>query len=97
MFTKEAEGEILKLRKYNTPLNIQSLVSTEEMVHTKLKSLNKTKSSGPDGILPRVYIELSDIIVVPLTTMFNSSIELEKSVPNDWKFAIVSSIFKKRN
>ena len=61
-----------------------------------MRSLNKTKSSGPDGIHPRVYIELSDIIAAPLTTIFNSSIQ-QKSVPNDWKLAIVSPIFKKEN
>ena len=64
------------------------------MVNKKLQSLNKAKSAGPDGIHPRVYQELSDVIAAPLTRIFNSSIH-QKSVPRDWKIAIVSPIFKK--
>ena len=96
MFTKKVEGEIPNLCKFTTCHNIQALVITEEMVSKKLESLNKTKSSEHDGIHPRIYIELSDIIAAPLTTIFNSSIQ-HKSVPNDWKLAIVSPIFKKGN
>ncbi len=43
---------------------------------------------------PRVFKELRDEIAPPLTQIFNKSLS-EKSIPDDWKQAIISPIFKK--
>lgn len=63
------------------------------MVYKKLESL-KTKSAGPDEIHPHVYYELRDVIVTPLTTLFNSSLT-QKEIPDDWRRANIKKARKK--
>ena len=41
----------------------------------KLKTLNPTKSEVPDRIPPSVLLELQRFIYIPLTILFNNSIE----------------------
>ena len=52
------------------------------------------KSSGPDGIVPRLLFEFSEQLAPPLTFIFNKSIE-SGIVPEDWRQANVAPIFKK--
>ena len=65
---------------------------TEGMVIKKLKNLNANKSCGQDNIHARLLIELADLIAVPITLLFNMQLGL---LPGDWKWAIVSPIYKK--
>ena len=51
-------------------------------VFDKLKTLNTTKSEGPDRIPPRVLLELQKFLYIPLTILFNNSIE-KGSIPCD--------------
>jgi len=52
------------------------------------------KSPGPDGMHPRVLQEMANILDIPLAMLFNKSIK-DGILPEDWKCANVSSIFKK--
>lgn len=63
-------------------------------VHKQLRSLDPYKACGPDGISSRVIRELADVLALPLTNLFNSSLE-KGVVPSDWKKAMVCPIFKK--
>ena len=72
-----------------------NLVLTADAVRDKLKSLNVNKSPGPDRIFPRVLKELNEELAQPLTYLFNLSIE-KSEVPEEWKLAEVTAIFKKR-
>ena len=63
-------------------------------VKKRLEKMNVNKSAGPDGMHPRVFKELFDVIAYPLTQIFNKSLR-EKKIPDDWRQAIVSPIFKK--
>ena len=74
----------------------QDLSINVEEVEKKLKELNVNKSAGPDGIHPRVYRELSSAIALPLCTIFNKSLS-ECKIPNSWRTATVSPIYKKGN
>lgn len=67
---------------------------TKPALLSKLNKLNVTKSHGPDNIYPRVIKEIKDEIAYPIVKLFNKSIQ-EGVVPQDWKDANVSPIFKK--
>jgi len=56
---------------------------TPELVHNKLKSLNPSKSSGPDELHPKILKETATQLSVPLTIIFNKSLQ-EGVVPEDW-------------
>ena len=60
----------------------------------KLDKLNSTKSPGPDGIHPRVLKELTSVVSDPLADIMNESIS-EGILPNSWKEAHVSPVYKK--
>ena len=69
---------------------------TEAKVMKKLNKLNPSKSPGPDTIHPRVLKELKEVIVVPLTIIFRTSLETS-TLPDTWKIAHISAIFKKKD
>ena len=51
-------------------------------------------SAGPDGIHPKVLKETAAQLCVPLTILFNRSLN-EVLLPEDWKRVNVIPIFKK--
>lgn len=59
-----------------------------------LKELNPNKATGPDGISPRLLKEAADIVAAPLRNIFQKSLQTS-SVPDDWRRANVTPIFKK--
>uniref|UniRef100_A0A8B9EMY0 Reverse transcriptase domain-containing protein n=1 Tax=Anser cygnoides TaxID=8845 RepID=A0A8B9EMY0_ANSCY len=65
-----------------------------ERVQDLLLHLDPYKSTGPDGIHPRVLRELADIIAGPLSIIFQRCWE-SGEVPVEWKLANVVPIFKK--
>ena len=65
-----------------------------EEVRKKLVALNLNKSPGPDNIHPCVLKEMSEVLDKPLAILYQNSIKMEK-IPNDWKHAKVTVIFKK--
>lgn len=69
---------------------------TKERVLSKLLTLRIDKSPGPDGIHPRVLKELAETLATPLFILFEASIE-QGIVPNQWKMARVTPIYKKGN
>ena len=70
------------------------LSTDPERVRDLLLHLDPYKSMGPDRIHPRVLRELADVIVGPLSIIFQWSWE-PGEVPVDWKMANVVPIFKK--
>ena len=63
---------------------LPEVVITPVAVFDKLKTLNPTKSEGPDRIPQRVLLELHKFLYIPLTILFNNSIE-KGSIPCDGK------------
>ena len=59
-----------------------------------LDGLNVHKASGPDGLNARVLKECSNEISPVLALIFNVSLA-GGDVPNDWRLATVSPVFKK--
>ena len=65
---------------------------TPDAVFDKLLKLNKGKAQGPDEVPPRVLLQLSKELSIPLSILFNKSLETGK-IPTDWKDANVVAIF----
>ena len=93
VFTQESCTDIpvLPPRTFST---ISNILITEEMVLLLLKALNVNKSVGPDGMHPKLLKELAGLIAEPIAKLFNMTIE-DNVLPDDWKKAFVSPIFKK--
>ena len=67
---------------------------TKNGVLKLLKALNISKAAGPDGIRPKVLKELSSQLAPILTLLFKASLH-QQSLPDIWKHANVSPIYKK--
>jgi len=59
-----------------------------------LSNLDAHKSMGPNGMHPRVLRELVDVIVQPLSNIFERSWRTGE-VPKDWRKGNVTPLFKK--
>lgn len=94
VFTREDHETIPEARIREGVMPMTDFHVTEEDVLKKLKDLNPNKSSGPDELHPRVLKELSDSIAKPLTLIMRRSLD-EGRVPQIWKDAHVTPIFKK--
>ena len=93
VFTREPEGEIPTLpRRTESSINIVNII--EEAVLKKLSNLHVGKSQGPDQLHPRLLKELASLLVKPITALFQASLN-SGIVPDDWKKAYVSPIYKK--
>ena len=66
----------------------------EETVRDLLLQLDCHKSMGPDEIHPRVLRELVEVIAEPLSIIYQHSL-LAGEVPDDWRLASVTPIYKK--
>ena len=77
-------------------IELTEIILTAEAVKNKLKNLNVNKACGPDGIPARILKEASEELSLPLVVLFNKSINCG-TIPQEWKRANVSPIFKKGN
>jgi len=66
----------------------------EHQDRAHFNKLDTHKSMGPDGMHPRVLRVLADVIVEPLSIIFERSWRTGE-VPEDWRKANVTSVFKK--
>ena len=65
-----------------------------EATKDKLDNLRTTSAPGPDKLFPRLLKDLSNVIMLPLAMIYNASFQ-EGLVPQDWRIANVTPIFKK--
>ncbi len=65
-----------------------------EEVKLQLGNLRVAKASGTDSMQPRVLMEIAEQVSEMLTDIFNSSLE-SGQVPEDWRVANVTPLFKK--
>lgn len=73
--------------------NLRTIHVSVQDVKDQLHKLNISKPAGPDDIMPKFIKLISNYIYEPLTSLFNRSLELGQ-VPNQWKMANISAIFK---
>ena len=67
---------------------------THEQVHDELRSLNESKTPGPDRLHPEVLRETADTITAPLLTIYQHSLDTGE-VPGACRRARVTAIYKK--
>ena len=94
VFTKESPGEVPLLDKLPTVSTLSEMVFTPEQVIKKLIALKPSSAPGPDNISSRFLKANADSMAPALAIIFNKSIR-EGAVPDDWKRANVTPIFKK--
>jgi hypothetical protein len=96
VFTREPNGKLPEFGQYTIEYSMTELEITEEIICTLLKRLNPNKSCGPDGVHPRFLKELGSELAKPLAILFQTSVT-NMQVPNCWKDARITAIFKKGN
>ena len=74
--------------------SLDEIMITESKVLSVIESLKEDSACGPDGIPPRVIKELKRELVKPLTMLFQKSLDTGK-IPDDWRQAEVTPVFKK--
>ena len=96
VFTNENKNNIPNLApgEYSNGAFLSEIIVTPKAVEKKLHELNPDKAQGPDKIPPKVLKELSKELAVPLSCLFNLSLQTGQ-LPSDWKKAEVTAIFKK--
>ena len=67
-------------------------ITTSEVLEN-LTKLDSNKSAGSDGLDPMFLKAAAPVIAVPITRLFNMSLELS-TFPLDWKSALVFPLFK---
>jgi len=73
-----------------------NITFTQQDVLDVLTKLRVDTADGPDELSARFLTEIKDHIVYPLFIIFRKSLD-EGSVPDDWKSANITPIFKKGN
>ena len=76
----------------DSPLN--TVQFTESKVNEKLIKLKPNSAPGPDKHWPRVLHDLADVLCTPLAIVYQKCLD-ECSVPDDWKLANITPVFKK--
>ena len=94
VFTTEGEGDIplFERRAYSTELVDLSI--TKENIECVLKTLDTSKSAGPDGLHPHPLAEMAEQLAEPFQSLFSTSLE-EGILPQGRKDGNVTPIFKK--
>ena len=81
---------------YRTDARLSTINITPQMVTDILTNLNTGKACGPDGINNKILKECSYSLSLPLSFIFQKSIDLGY-FPDTWKEAMVSAILKKND
>jgi len=96
VFTKKSLRNIPEFPPREFANETDKVYVTPELVRNKLKFFNPSKSSVPDELHPKILQETVTQLSVPLTIIFNKSLQ-EGVVPEDWRVANIIPIFKKGN
>ena len=94
VFVMEDQGALPEFddRNYDEILSYTEI--TDSLVAKTIDRLKPSKSQGPDNIHPKLLKECKNSIVPPLTTIFRKSLQ-ESVLPDVWKQANVTAIYKK--
>ena len=94
VFTIEPEGDLPDPPEYNFTEDLNDFDITVDKVKKMLKMLHTGKAPGPDGINPMFLASTAESLATPITILFRKTLASGK-IPDEWKKANVSPIFKK--
>jgi Reverse transcriptase (RNA-dependent DNA polymerase) len=94
VFSEEGDGAVPRADQCDVDDNLVDVVVDEQTVRKKIRSLKPASAPGPDGMGSLLLKELVDQVVKPLTINFNNSLT-SSAVPEDWRRANVTPIYKK--
>ena len=94
VFTQENMENMPEIEQKHISHLLTDLEITRETILKKIKALKVNKSPGPDCIHPKILVELSEELATPLLMIFEQSLQ-SKKLPDEWKWANISAIFKK--
>jgi hypothetical protein len=94
VFTREDAANVPEPEPTGCRAELKGVNITVRAVKDKIRKLRVDGAAGPDGLGPLVLKKLIDQIAVPLAMVMRTSLK-EGSVPEDWRTANVSPIFKK--
>ena len=95
VFTMEGNSELPDFeQKVNDHECLTKININAATVLKQLKTLNVSKSCGPDNCHPFFLKECAEEIYLPLTDIFQKSLS-SGEVPEDWRKANITCIFKK--
>ena len=95
VFTREGTGDLPDFNdKIEEDEFINDINILPDCVLKQLRNLNVSKACGPDGCHPYFLKQCAEQLYRPLSVIFNKSIQ-SGVLPNDWKVANISSLFKK--
>ena len=89
-----AEARVSRKQSEEGPQVLETVLITEEKVYETLKKLKPNKTGGVDGLNSSYILGIAEAIVKPLQIIFNKTLT-SGVIPNDWKCANVTAIFKK--
>ena len=92
--TEEEFQERTNLDTCPSTTTCSSINITDAGVRKLMKNLDPSKAPGPDGISPKLLKELADDLSPALTLLFQSSLKTG-IVPQDWRTANVTPVYKK--
>ena len=93
VFTKSTAALPAPPPRVKEEYKIDDFIITEEKVSLVIGNLREQAAMGPDEIPPIIIKELGKELTKPLTILFKASIEQGK-IPDEWRTAIVSPIYK---
>ena len=95
VFTQEVNSEQQPTPRTQNDNNFLNTFKFEESeILQAISNIKVNKTPGPDRISPRILKEAKNELVKPLSILFNKSLNTGK-VPDEWKLANVTPIFKK--
>ena len=84
--------------KYNLNKSVNNILTDISIgansVYKSLKRLDCSKAVGPDGIPTKVLKEAASELALPLSDLFNLTLQTGE-IPQEWKLADIVPIFKK--
>jgi hypothetical protein len=94
VFTDEGSGEVPDEEAMDYVTGLSDVEITVEKIEAKIKKLRPSSAPGPDKIGPGLLQQLQTEISPILAIIFKKTLEFG-TVPEDWKTANVTPIFKK--